>query len=66
QRHRAHGGLTEDSIILLPMRNSEEPKTFLSMRGVFLSHVLEINGRRAAEELAQVAGEEGNNKGQGR
>ena len=27
QRHRAHGGLTEDSIILLPTRNSEEPKT---------------------------------------
>jgi predicted RNase H-like HicB family nuclease len=25
RRHRAHGGLTEDSIILLPTRNSEEP-----------------------------------------
>jgi putative acetyltransferase len=26
-RHRAHGGLTEDSTILLPTRNSEEPES---------------------------------------
>ena len=25
QRHKAHGELTEDSTILLPTRNSEEP-----------------------------------------
>ena len=34
KRHKAHGELTEDSTILLPTRNSEEPNMIMNTNAV--------------------------------